>query len=723
MNILLVDYPGHLIAIALLLAAGMVLLLAYRPVKQRPAKGWRWLLGIMQLLVIAALLVIIWNPARPSMAQSEAANTVLVFFDSSESMSVTDATGKTRLDRAIEVFDRSFRLPNAQLPNYRIYGFDSNCYNCASSSMLRRWGPQTDMQRLFKVIRRYDTPAGPDDIGTGVVGAVVFTDGQADQKNPELYLPVRNEDFQVLMVGVGSRASSHDVAVESIKVPTTVGIDSLYHIQATVTCSGLQPDEPIRIELLNDGHSMDEKVLTARELTREPQVDFTSGADELGWQRVGVRVSIASQEVNQANNIRQAMVRVARNDDLKVLLYSQVASFDVGKIRSALERDRKIQLDFGLDAIISPARSENVRSMSGHVELPHDKAGFNQYDIVILGPMAYDQLDDTQIDAMYSFVADRGGGLIFLPGKEAPYDLRAIRNKKLRTLLPISFKADDRSVGEAGFAQLTIEGAESGVLHKGDLDDDTPEIAVAYRSLRTKPASTTILHSYDRPILCTHRLGRGRVAVLNAAGLFQWYRANEDGGLLRKLISGLTSYVGRTTTLEAGLELFAQRDADDQTTVTFDAYVYDDNFASVADATVLLEFADQVLRMYPMSIGHYTAEVRNVRDESIVARAEAQVNGVFLGERTCAVTLPLVRGEMDNLPLDVGFLEQLAQKTGGQYIPVNEIDEETVEMFPPTRSISNVSKVQSVWPRWKLLLSLCGLLSAVWFIRRTRGLV
>lgn len=727
MKLLLVDYPGHLIATALLLAAALLTLVAYRSVRQKPARGWRWLLGMMQLVVLAILLVIIWNPARPSTAPGETANTVLVFFDSSESMSLADSGDKSRLDRAVDMFDKHFRIEDVKLPNYRLYGFDSTCYHCTDTKALRRWGQRTDMQRMLRMLGRYDSAGDADAAGadesTGVVGAVVFTDGQADEKNPELYLPLRNKDLQVLLVGVGSQKPSCDVAVKSIEAPTTVAIDTVYHMTAVITSNGLQRQESIRIELLRGDYPMEIREMTAEELAFDPQVRFTLTGDELGWQRIGVRISIERKEVNKANNIRRAMVRVARNDDLKVLLCSQVASFDIGKIRSSLERDRKVQLDIGLDAIITPALSQNVRSMAGHVELPTTRADFNQYDIIIVGPVAFDYLKQAQIDALYSYVADRGGGLVLLSGKEQPYDLTGVKNPKIRALLPVAFDAGGAPMGGRRTAELTLEGEASGILQTEDLEDRPAELAVPHTGSRKKPASTTILSAYDSPILCTQRVGRGRVAVLNAAGLFQWYRENEEGGLLRRMLGGLTSYVGRTTSAEAGLELFAQRDLKDPTNVSFDAYVYDENFEPVAEATVLLEFAGEVLHMYPMTAGHYVAEAPNVLDESIVARAEAQIKGIFLGERTCAVTLAIPRGEMDELTLDKRFLKGLAEKIGAQYLPPDKLDGETVKLFPPTRKTVNISKVRSVWPRWTLLLGLCGLLSAMWFIRRARGLV
>ena len=677
--------------------------------------------------MIIALLVIIWNPAAPIETEHEATNTVLVFFDSSQSMSVTDSRQQSQLDRAVELFDRYFRHGHEPLPNFRLYGFDSTCYSCRDTTGLHRWGIQSDMQRTLATLRQYDRPTETSDRFGGssaVAGAVIFTDGQADQKNHKLYFPLQQDDTPILLVGTGLDKPVFDVAVAAIRTPATTAVNTMYSLDAVVTAEGLDRDEPVTIELLRDDHVMDRIRRTTAELKQNGQVRFTVNADTLGWQRVGVRASIDRPECNPANNIRQTMVRVAQNDDIKVLLYCQAINFDIGKIRSALERDRKVQLDIGLDAVIAPAVSKAYKNMAGHVALPTDMAGFNPYDVVILGPMDFDAMPEEQIDALYRFVTDRGGGLIVLPGKMPAHELGRVKNRKIRALLPVDFTGAVAQDQRSAAVTWTLEGRNSGVLSSPDIEQDDLELLVPYKDLWKKPAATIIMTTeHDNPVLCTQHVGRGRVAVLNAAAMFRWYRQNEDGGLLQMFLSGLTSYVGRTTRLEAGVELFVQRDITEQTRVNFDAYAYDENFSPIPEATVLLEFDGKVLCMDPVEDGHYAAQVDHVTDEAIVARAEAQKQGIFLGERTCAVTLPMPRGEMDQTVLDDVFLKNLAHQIGAQYLPAEAVDEQTVKQFRPTRPVVNISTLQSVWPRWSILLGLCGALTLIWFIRRMRGLV
>ena len=78
-------------------------------------------------------------------------------------------------------------------------------------------------------------------------------------------------------------------------------------------------------------------------------------------------------------------------------MYSQVANFDIGKLRQVLARDEKIELDLGLDVIRTPILAKNVAEAYGYVGLPDNRQGFNRYDIIILGPCEFDALTDAQI--------------------------------------------------------------------------------------------------------------------------------------------------------------------------------------------------------------------------------------------------------------------------------------------------------------------------------------
>ncbi len=593
-----VDYPGHFIAAGLLIVFAFVMVLAYRSENLHGAKMWRPVLWFLQFVVIAGLLLILWNPSQPKTSEQTVRNFVLVFFDTSRSMSVVEKSVSTRLDKAKNLFQARFNPSDPQGPEYKFFGFDRYCYNAETIDSLRRWGRRTNLHEVITMLNRYEiaglSAAGSDNknqsITPRVAGAVIFTDGQAEDKSVNAYLPLRNKDLTIAVIGIGSSEPQPDLVVKSLKSPLRVAIDTAYQVQVELAAKHWQK-EPVTVELLKDEFVIDTKRISAGDLADGTSLEFIVGADTLGKHIISARASTTAKEINTANNVRRRDLEVVETTKRKILFYSQVANSDIGKVRQALSRDKKIELDFGLDAVISPALAKNVQEMTGHKKLPRDQKGFFEYDVIILGPCALDALTDAQIDGLYSFVVDRGGGLILMPGL-GRYGPAGWENKSLKTLVPVTFENKPVGIVPRGSRtiKLTLEGIDSKIISQLDLREYESLIWPYYNNLTKKPAAATLAELNDSPLLLAHRIGRGRVCLINTSKLFRWYREDLNGGLLEKFMAGLTAYAPAAVGLEATLDLFAQRVSGKPDVVQFEAYVRDNFFSPVSGATVLLDF-------------------------------------------------------------------------------------------------------------------------------------
>jgi hypothetical protein len=742
----------------LLTILGVLIALAFRSWKLQNVKSktYRLLLALLQYIAVVILLLILWNPSYLGQKETLAKNSVLVLFDTSKSMSLIEDGDMTRLDKSLEVFSKKFQPSKPQRPDYKIFGFDRKAYHSGSASLLRRWGSQTNMQSVLELLGKYDTatmptyekkmgqsnPMGqenPDKTEPSpesrVVGAVVFTDGQAEDKNVRRYTPLANKDFQVILIGVGSKISQKDVAIKSVSTPARVTIDTAYNVEVVVAGRNLQ-NESVVVELLKDGHVIASRQLFTDTLSQgerrrlslllaagSAKVNFVIGADRLGGHTLTARAKALEHEINLSNNVRNAMIEVVEQGRLRVLFYSEIANFDVGKVRQVLARDSRIHLDLALDMIKENALSRKAKKTCGYVKLPTELNEFN-YDVIILGPCAMDKLPDAQVEGLYRFVVERGGGLILLPGRDE-YGPARWRNEKIKALMPVLLGAGTTGnySRDKGQIELTLEGIDSKVTSPENLGDHDQPVAPYYRTIDKKPAATVLATAKNHPIAVVHRVGRGRVCLLNAASLFRWYHEDNNGGLLQEFMSGLTAYVGRITGIGSTIELFAQQVDDRSDKVEFHAYVCDKYFEPVTAANVLLSVADQVLIMNQIGKGYYVSETENIEGKAIIATVQAELNGSFLGEKTIAVNLPPSRNEMDNTELDSRFLQSLGQQIGARYFDIDSMDESVAELFKATRSVGSTTYMTSAWPRWWLLGLSCLLLSICWFVRRAIGLV
>jgi len=728
----LTDYPGHLVAVVLVLAPAVLVFVIFRTDSlQTPERTkYRRLLAAMQYAVILSLLVILWNPSAWRTQPVFDRNTVLTLFDTSESMSVADDGRLPRLDKALDKLNGCFRSSGAGGPEYRTYGFDDHPYHCGSPDLLRRWGSASNLQEVFSLIADSAARDAQGATAGAPTGVVVFTDGQAGDKNPRRYLPMQREDLPILLVGVGSRRPHADIAVKSILAPASTPTGTPFAVAAAIVVTGAL-NEPVALELLCDGTLIDSHQLTREQFRssgagpQEATTEFALPAQGLGTRVLTARVKAVKGEVNLANNSRSTVVEVAPPRALEVLLYSQWANFDIGKIRQALAWDKQIHLSLGFDVVReSWPRREHAYASVGMAPLPETKEEFYKYDVIILGPCDLGTLTPIQREGLYDFVAERGGGLLLLPGQTIT-SLAAWRDEKADAILPVVFDKQTPRLWppRADAITLTFEAQVGRIFDPNAFTNPVPSISPYYEVAETKPASTTLATVGNVPIIAAHRLGRGRVCLLNASKLFTLYREDRQGGLLSELVCGLVAYVGRTPAQGAGVELFVERTADDPRRVTFNAYVVDKVFQPVAGANVLLTVGDQTVSMEPTGRGYYRTTLDRGLAQSIVATAQAELNGSFLGERTIATSLPPVRDEMSCIDLDEPFLRALAQRTGGRYLHIDEINQETANLFVPKHQIGVTETVSSLWPKWPVLIALCLLLSAGWFIRRAIGLV
>lgn len=728
------DYPGHLVALGLAMGTAAVVLVAFRrgPLETPQRARYRGILTALHYAAVLLVLAILWNPSAWQKKETFGRNTVLAVFDTSKSMSVADDGRTSRLDASMKRFAECLDREDGDGPQYRVYGFDERAYHCGSADLLQRWGSRSNLHEAISLI----ADCGASDSHDAPVGAVLFTDGRADDRDPRRYLPPQREDLPVLIVGVGARSPRPDLAVETIASPAGVWIDTTYDVGVVVSAAQV-PKIPAMLEFLCDDEIVQTRSLDPKEFqvdgsgAARASVAFTVPARQLGAHVLAARVKPSQGEINLANNVRSTAVEVMQERSLRVLLYTQRASFNIGKIRQALVQDKHIRLDLGFDVIKVASLSERAKEATGYLTLSDLNASRNEYDVIIDGSsyISFERSDS------YDFFAKRGGGLILLPGETVHALATESQGRGLSTL-PVLFSRQER----AAFATAAAEPArvwppqrdaiklsfEAQVAHLFDpavFADPQYRVSPYYGIAAIKPAATTLAMVGDTPIVTVHRVGRGRVCLLNISKLFTLYREDQQGGALSELMCGLVTYLGRTPSQGASVELFAERASEEPGRVEFNAYVMDKSFQPASGANVLLTAGERVVSMEPTGPGYYRTTLDLGPTQSVVATAQAELNGSFLGERTLATNLPPAPDEMSCVDLDEPFLRALAERVKAQYVHIDDLDEKAASQFVGRRQSGVTEIVTSVWPRWPLLAVLCGLLSIGWFIRRAIGLV
>lgn len=718
----LLQYPGHFTAVLVLVMVTALFVLAFRTEQWRQLRLIKWVLPVLQFLPILLLVVLLWDPARPLTRPEERLNTVAVVFDISESMSIADVGGSKRLDDAILAFEAAFNPGESGRPQFIYLGFDGALHEAATPRALPRWGFRTSVAPLIELLERYAAPTSDSDQGD-VVGAIVFTDGQTIERNALAVPEWNRQGFETLLVGVGSDESHVDVVIEDLVAPPRVRLDAPATV--TVTISGSPPAEAgIHLELSKDGLPFAARDLSGEEVAKGVSVDFRVPADTLGVHTLDARATTDISEITLANNARQTTFEVVDEPKLRVLLYSQWANFDIGKLRQVLDAEKKVSLNFVLDALLdAPDQGRGpYRAPQPERKFPADAETLYEYDVIVLGPCDPRSFTSVQLEGLYGFVAERGGGLLLIPGQD-DFDLALSHEPKLRALMPGIFSPGGGMLAHPATAvEITPEGLSLGLAPLNAGSEHSVELS-AYYDVEKKPAATTAVTLQVAPALVSHRVGRGNVALLNLRHLYRLYREDEEGGPLRSLASGLVTHLGAAVREESRIHLLAERMDSDPRMVQFTAVVRDALYKPASGASVLLSVDDKVTRMDEAKSGEYRAMVRTDGQETLIARAEAAQDGLFVGETTIAARLPLPQGEMDLVQRNRPYLEALAKRLNAQYVDMEQLGPDEVERFPAYSRIDRVADMQSAWRNWLWFGALCALLTTAWFVRRLAGMV
>ena len=717
-SIVFTDYPGHCITLLLVGVITTLSVFSFRTIAMRSLPVLRWILFVLSSIVIFSLIVLTWNPSRVQTIEHKEQNTLLVCFDSSESMSIIDRS-QTRMDQALAVFDRNFVNGRTDKPRSRWYGFDSDFRAISRKDIGKQWGDRSDLEAALNKLVDYvqtDRRNSRNDTSS-ICGVIVFTDGQADNKQVLTYPKRQCSDCPLVIVACGDSRSLKDVAVKTVKTPISVSVEQRYDIVAQISALNLE-GQNVDVQLWINDVLTDHTQAVMPQNGKQCNVHFSAHALTAGIDNIKVVADAVDGEVNTQNNARIRLVKVLADNAIRAMLYSQVASFDIGRVRQCLTRDARINLDFLYDAVIDPKLKED--SADRLIRFPTNADEFNQYDLIILGPCRFDRFSDEQIEGLYDFVTKGGGSIVFLAGR-GPFGLEECKIDKVRALVPVEFDnlmnsdaAHDLSITEEGQDQRYSQT----ICHESRADD----IDIAYAGSRKKPAASTILQFGRKVLVCTQRIGRGRTAIINSRSIYQLYREDKEDGPLFTLLSDMVTDVAGRPGRQNHIEAFVKR-AKDTPDLIVETYVTDETYAPAQQATVLLEFDDSIVTMQEAMPGTYMTTIPDFHGNSFFARIRAEQRGVYLGEKSVAVELDDVRGEMDDTQCDKEFLRILCDHIGAEYVDAEQVGPEPFNQFQSYRIASQDRQLQRIWPKWQVLSLLCLILFLQWFLRRARGLI
>jgi len=706
--------------------------------------------GIMAGLRVALLGLIVFCLMQPTLVLSTVVpqqNFVGVLIDDSRSMGLENADGSLRTDFVAEAFGPESELLAELSERFvlRFFRFSDVATRIDALDELTFDGTRTDLATALDGARE-------ELAGVPLSGLVVISDGADNEDRPltEALVPLQAAGVPVFSVGLGDESIEPDIELGRVELPRAVLEGSTLMVDVVVTQSGYgQRTVPIIVE--DDTRILAEETV---ELGRDGEPVVTRigfQLDGAGSRRIEFRIPAQEGERVERNNRRTAWVDVEGERE-KILYFEGEPRFEVKFMRRAVEDDDNLQLV----VLQRTAESKFLRlSVSDSTELqfgfPATREELYRYRALILGSVEASFFTFDQLQMIADFVSERGGGLLFLGGRDA-FAEGGWQGTPVEEVMPVIL--GEPMGGDNGyFQEVKATPTPAGLAHPTvQLDaepvavsarwDSLPPLTVVNPVFDTRPGATTLLSGRavaegqnvggpDQVLLAFQRYGRGTSIALTAQDTWLWQMhadvALEDQSheafwqqMLRWLVDGVPTAISVSTDQER---------VEPGESVRLVATVSDSTFIDVNDASVTARVTSPSGTVDELPVewtvetdGEYAVEFRpsELGDYEIELIAERE--GAELGTDRAYLHAAPSDDEYFDAARHTSLLQRVAEETNGQfYTP------ETVGTLPEDITISGAGvtliEEHDLWDMPAIFLILLLLMGAEWGFRRVRGLV
>ena len=720
-------------------------LLTYGAARGDTGRLDRAVMAGLRLGLVAILVFIIFRPTLILTSVVPQRNFVGILIDDSQSMRITDQDGVARSDFVQSTFgSEGSELLTALSEKFtlRYFRFSRDASRLNDMVDLSYSGTATDLGNVM--VRAQEELAG-----VPISGLVVFSDGadNSGEALAESLLPLQAANVPVYTVGLGEEELSPDVQVSRVEMPRTVLVGTSLVVDVIVSHRGYS-GRTVQLVVEDTGQLLaSEDVTFARD--GEPVVARVRiEAQDAGPRLLRFRVSAQEGERVTENNVRDVLVNVV-NDAEKILYFEGEPRWEVKFLRRAVSEDENLQVV----VLQRTAESKFLRlDVDDADELaagfPKTREELFGYRALILGSVEASFFTHDQLDMISDFVSRRGGGLLFLGGRNA-FAEGGYQGTRLAEVLPVFLDDELSTVAGPYFDELFITPTRAGLTHPAtqlgadnseavvELWEALPAVTTLNPITRLKPGATRLLSGgpeRDRErqvVLAFHRYGRGKVIVLPIQDSWIWQMHAdiplEDQThetfwrqLLRWLSDGVPDQVGAQSEREV---------VEPGQPVNLTIEVRDSAYAEVNNANVVAVVHDPSGDSITVPLdwdveqdGRYDGGFPTAAPGLYEVFVRAMRGADTVGTAVTYVDVAPSADEYFDASMRGTTLRRIADQTGGLfYTP------ESVANLPEDIGLTGagvtLTEERDLWDMPILLLLVLGLMGGEWGYRRKRGLI
>ena len=693
-------------------------------------QGWsltrKLSIAFLQASFALGVLGLLAGPGLKLMKLEAGVNSIAVLLDRSGSMAFpagAESPDQTRLQAATRQAQDELLPMLEDLGETVLFTFDTDASREASLSAVAPGAANTHLVRATEAVLASFS-------GAPLAGVVVLSDGADNDALDALEIAeLARHGVPVHTIGYGPEALSGEVELRSVQLTSEAPPDSRVIVEAVVEH---QSAGEAVLKMRSSGALIATRriTLSADKPTVRADLSFDSG--DVGIRELTFEIEPPPDDQLNANNRIDRLLTVSERKR-RVLYLEGEPRWEYKFLRRALAADDVLELVSWLKTTDRKTYRQGVADESELADgFTATRAELYSYDVVVLGSLDATELSRDQHEWLEAFVAERGGSVLTLAGRQALADGRW-DVQPLAAALPVTLERSEAAtyLDLQGSARPTRLGLDSPFTQLIDAEGGNgwlglPELGDLQRLGDLKPAATVLLEfvagDERHPLLVTQPYGLGTAAVLATASTWRWQmRTPPDdprhGLFWRQLLRQLAESAQQQRSISLALE---------DGTLSIRARVRDEHFepAPLSGASATITGADGNTTTVPLTPGAVPGELnaRYVPESAGVHRVD--VNLESAGEEAQTITRFLRAGteslEAFSPTRNSALLGRIADTTGGRYFAEGNLS----ELPELLRFAGTGVRRMEILPLWNLpvlflLLVLVKLLE--WTLRRSWG--
>jgi hypothetical protein len=727
-NWLLVLLGGALLVAILLATFGLLQ-------KGVPVK-WVATLGLLRLGAWLLFTLILLQPVLSSTRQARKLPELAILIDASASMGQPGGGDGSRLDEARTPLQQG-AFAEALQQRFQLHWF-----TFAGSAVRREPGQLKDLPAdgtttdfaqsvadAFHLLEATDQP--PERL-------LLVSDGHDHGAADVVELAQKlGITIDVLAPTAKPRTAAPLVAIANVQAARRVLLGSETHFAVTLQASPpLSQDQPLLLHLSEEGKEIQQLPVTLKANQWEQVVVLAHRPTTTGTKTYQFQLHVPGEPAVVAELQPPLQVQVV-DSKYEILVLEDSWRWEYKYLQRLFEDDPSFRftalVSRGSGAFVqfgSPDRRDN------HVGFPQNRADLEGYDLFFLGDVDVARWTPELRAALVQLVTEQGKSLVVIAG---PKLANLLDIPELHALLPVELSRDS---GKPIAGDLEVrpgaEAAASPFFFQLDNAAVLPPLDFVYPALRKRPAATVLLQTVKQRndygpliVLAEQTVGRGRVLFVGTDTLWKWQTLAEKDGptpysiFWQQAMRALTPQRSQLGAAQIWLTL-AHSSGTVGRRLEIEAEIDSDRSIPgsklVGTVSSPSGRAQLTFNVDPAQPRRYHAELTPKAPGLHQIQVALSAEGKTVAEGAVSFQVDQPASEATEIGIDHANLQRIAQATGGRWIdPANPAtwptpDLDSNETVPQLRTFD-------LWNSFTLLLLLCALLGADWFVRVIKGLV